>query len=191
MAEKLIISVSGLRGIIGENLTPQTAVNFGEAFATYLKNLYPQFKKRLVVCIGRDSRPSGEMLKSAVIAGLTACGIDVVDMGIVTTPCVGVMLRKLDAQGGVIITASHNPVQYNGIKLLLDNGIAPPPLEAGKIKTLFLEEKFSCVTSTYCGKVFFDETTDQVHIEKVLAIIEPKKIAEKHFKVVLDSVNGA
>ncbi|MDD5458701.1 MAG: phosphoglucosamine mutase [Phycisphaerae bacterium] len=191
MAEKLIISVSGMRGIVGENLTPQTAVDFGAAFATYLKNLYPQFKRRLVVCIGRDSRPSGSMLKSAVTAGLIACGIDVVDLGIVTTPCVGIMLRKLEAQGGVVITASHNPVAYNGIKLLLDNGIAPPPTEADKIKSLFLEKQFSYVSSIDCGRICRDETTDDVHIEKALALVASERIAQKRFKVVLDSVNGA
>ncbi|MHC4325276.1 MAG: hypothetical protein ACYSUX_13515, partial [Planctomycetota bacterium] len=131
MAEQLIISVSGMRGIIGENLTASIAVEYGSAFGAYLKSRNHRGTQNascdtISVCIGRDSRPSGEMLKSAVTAGLCAAGIDVVDLGIVTTPGVGVMLRELNCAGGVVITASHNPIAYNGIKLLLDNGVAPP-----------------------------------------------------------------
>ncbi|MCX5635560.1 MAG: phosphoglucosamine mutase, partial [Planctomycetota bacterium] len=197
MAEKLIISISGMRGIIGENLTAAIAAEYGCAFGTFLKENStgsPQDalrRKKLSVCIGRDSRPSGQMLESAVTAGLCSVGIDVVDLGIVTTPGVGIMARHLGCSGGVIVTASHNPIQYNGIKLLLGNGIAPPQRAAEQIKGYFLDRKFAFVDSPKCGKVTSSEQTDDIHIAKVLAIVDKKTIARKKFKVVLDSVNGA
>ena len=196
MAEQLIISVSGMRGIIGENLTALIAVEYGSAFGSYLKNRLQHDTEHaaqgtLSVCIGMDSRPSGEMLKSAVAAGLCAVGIDVIDLGIVTTPCVGVMVRQLDCSGGIVITASHNPIAYNGIKLLLDNGVAPPAPEAEKIKRCFLDKNISLADSTHCGRLTCSDRTDATHIDKVLAIVDKDAIAAKEFKVVLDSVNGA
>jgi phosphomannomutase len=180
-----------MRGIIGENLTASIAVEFGCAFGTFLKDKHDGKKERLSVCIGRDSRPSGEMLQSAVIEGLCAAGIDVVGLGIVTTPGVGVMLRELAGAGGVVITASHNPTPYNGIKLLLDNGVAPPPQEAEQIKRYFFDKNFALVDSASCGRATSSEQTDAAHIARVLAIIDRERIAAKVFKVVLDSVNGA
>jgi len=115
MAEQLIISISGMRGIVGENLTDSIAAEYGSAFGTFLKNIHADKKGRLSLCIGMDTRPSGPMLKSAVTAGLCAVGIDVIDLGVVTTSGVGIMVRELECSGGVIITASHNPIQYNGI----------------------------------------------------------------------------
>jgi len=196
MAEQLIISVSGMRGIIGENLTASIAVEYGSVFGTYLKdnrqrNTRDTAKDTMSVCIGMDSRPSGEMLKSAVTAGLCAAGIDVVDLGTVTTPCVGVMVRELGCAGGVVITASHNPIAYNGIKLLLDNGVAPPAPEAEKIKRCFLEKNLAFADSVHCGRVTCSDQTDATHIAKVLVLVDKDAIAAKKFKVVLDSVNGA
>ena len=191
MAEQLIISVSGVRGIVGENLTPSIAAEYGCAFATFLKDTCASGKGALSVCIGRDSRSSGQMLKSGVTAGLCAAGVDVVDLGLVTTPGVGIMVRQLRCSGGVMITASHNPIQYNGIKLLLGNGIAPPADEAGRIRQYFLDKRFAFVDSPNCGKVTSSEHTDANHITKVLAIVDKEAIAARKFKAVLDSVNGA
>ena len=92
MATELIISISGMRGIVGENLTAAIAAEYGSAFGTFLKK---GTSGRLSVCIGQDSRPSGQMIKAAVSSGLCAVGVDVIDLGIVTTPCVGIMLRHL------------------------------------------------------------------------------------------------
>ncbi|MFZ0035584.1 MAG: phosphoglucosamine mutase [Sedimentisphaerales bacterium] len=191
MPEKLIISISGMRGIVGENLTPSIAAEYGSAFGTFLKSRHTNKGGKLSVCIGRDSRSSGQMLKSAVATGLCAVGIDVVDLGIVTTPGVGIMVRELQCDGGVVITASHNPIQYNGIKLLLGDGIAPPSETAGQIKQYYLDRHFALVDSPHCGTVTSDEMTDAIHISKVLAIVDKEAIAAKKFKVVLDSVNGA
>ena len=191
MSGELIISISGMRGIVGENLTAPVAADYGRAFGTFLRNKQPAEEEKLSVCIGRDSRPSGRMLKSAVAAGLCDIGIDVVDLGIVTTPCVGVMIRELACSGGVVVTASHNPAQYNGIKLLLSNAVAPPADAAERIKQHFFDKHFTVVDSANIGKVTFNEQTDSTHIRKVLAIIDKEAIAAKRFKVALDSANGA
>ena len=142
MAGELIITVSGLRGIVGENLTPQVAADYGRAFGSFLRSRNLLHADKLTVCMGRDSRPSGQSLASAVTSGLTTAGIDVIDLGIVTTPTVGIMVSHLACAGGVIITASHNPLPYNGIKLLLDNAMAPPPDVAEQIKNRFLNKDF-------------------------------------------------
>jgi len=191
MAEQLIISVSGLRGIVGVNLTPAIAAEYGCAFGTFLKEGAARSDVRPSVCIGRDSRPSGQMLKSATAAGLCAVGVDVVDLGLVTTPGVSIMVTELHCAGGVVITASHNPIQYNGIKLLLGNGIAPPVEQAERIRHCFSQKKFALVDATECGQVTTNDQTDARHIAKVLAIVDRKTIAAKKFKVALDSVNGA
>ena len=191
MAEQLIISVSGMRGIVGDNLTASVATDYGCAFGTFLEESCAGKKERLSVCVGRDSRPSGQKLLSAVAEGLCAVGIDVVDLGVVTTPGVGIMLRELGCAGGVVVTASHNPGQYNGIKLLLGNGVAPPSDAAEQIKQYFFDKRFGLVDSSDCGKVTSDEQTDTTHVAKVLAIVDRGAIAVKEFKVVLDSVNGA
>ena len=191
MGEQLIISVSGMRGIVGENLTPSVAVEYGCAFGTFLKNQSDGKDKKLSVCIGRDSRISGQMVKSAIVAGLCSVGIDIIDLGIVTTPCVGIMLQHLSCDGGVVITASHNPIPYNGIKLLLSNGIAPPPDTAKQIKKCYFDKKFAFVDSPTCGKITCNDQTDTIHIAKILELIDKEKIKKRNLKVVVDSVNGA
>jgi len=180
-----------MRGIVGENLTASVAGDYGRAFGTFLKNRQAGKEEKLSVCIGRDSRPSGQMLKSAVVAGLCDIGIDVVDLGMVTTPGIGIMVRELGCDGGVVVTASHNPAQYNGMKLLLGNGIAPPPEAAEQIKKCFFDKNFFLVDSPNRGEVTSNEQTDVTHINKVLAVVDKEAIAAKKFKVVLDSVNGA
>ncbi|MBE0536368.1 MAG: phosphoglucosamine mutase [Phycisphaerae bacterium] len=193
MARELIISISGMRGIVGENLFPETAAAYASAFGTFLKQTARRQGQEgpFSVCVGRDSRPSGEMLFAAVAAGLSATGIDVVDLGLVTTPGVGIMLRHLGCSGGMVITASHNPIEYNGLKLLLGNGIAPPSALAEQIRALYFDMELERVDSLKCGRIAASDQTDEVHIEKVMAIVHSEKIRARRFKVVLDSVNGA
>jgi len=191
MGQPLIISVSGMRGIIGENLTPAIAAEYGCAFGSHLKRRVQRGDRRPLVCVGRDSRVSGPMVASAVMAGLCAVGVDAVDLGLVTTPGVGIMLRELGCDGGVMITASHNPIPYNGIKLLLDNGMAPPPETAAQIRQDYFDRQFDFVSSPECGKVTANAETDRIHTEKVLAVVEARRIADRSYKIVLDSVNGA
>jgi phosphomannomutase len=191
MAEDLIISVSGMRGVVGANLTPIVAAEYGAAFGTFLRSSVDTGGRPFTVCIGRDSRVSGPMLMSAVTAGLCAVGIDVVDLGIVPTPSVWIMVRRLRCEGGIIITASHNPIPYNGIKLLLSNGMAPPPPTANEIRRTFWDRHFHFVSSERCGRLTSNTETERVHVEKVLGLVDAQRITAKRYRVVLDSVNGA
>jgi phosphomannomutase len=190
MAQELIISISGMRGIVGENLFPETAAAYGAAFGTFLKERKTG-NNRCTAAVGRDSRPSGSMVFGAVASGLASAGVDVIDLGICTTPGVGVMLRQLRCDGGVVITASHNPIEYNGIKLLLDNGIAPPKPLAEKIRSIYFEKQSKRVNSVDCGQIRSNDKSCEVHVDKVLSIVNPAQIVAKKFNVVLDSVNGA
>jgi len=190
MAVELIISVSGMRGIIGENLSPAIAVEYGCAFGSFLKSNKTGGGK-VCVCLGRDSRPSGQMLAAAITGGLCSVGVDVVDIGIVPTPSVGVMAMHLGCDGGVVLTASHNPIEFNGIKLLLDNGIAPPVKLAEEIRQRYFDKNFQLVGSIDCGHFSYNDETDDVHVGKVLELVDKDAIAAKGYKVALDSVNGA
>jgi phosphomannomutase len=187
MARELIISISGMRGIIGENLTPDLAAVYGAAFGTFLKST----GKSGSVVLGRDSRPSGPMIAAALSGGVASVGLNVIDLGIVTTPTVGILVRHLGAAGGIVITASHNPIEYNGIKLLLDNGIAPPAKLAEQIRSIYFARSLQYVDSVRCGRLSAYDHADKVHIDKVLSIVEPARIAARRRKVVLDAVNGA
>jgi len=179
----LIASVSGVRGIIGEDLTPAVATEFGSAFATWLGG------GRIIV--GGDTRPSGRMLRQAVEAGLLACGCDVIDLGTVTTPGAALSVKQLGAAGGVVITASHNPAEYNGIKFLTGKGWAPPADEARKIYAIRDQRAFSFRDALHCGRLDRDGLTHQRHLDAVLAVIDAETIRARRFKVVLDSINGA
>src|SRR5262245_39420337 len=135
----LMISVSGVRGIIGESLTPHVATEFGQAFGHFLKtqDAGPKTQERRRVAIGRDSRPSGPMVFGAVAAGLMSVGVDAVDVGVATTPSVALLGRFLKTDASIVITASHNPIIWNGIKFLRHDGIAFPPEQAAKIKQIY------------------------------------------------------
>ncbi|MBI9017843.1 MAG: phosphoglucosamine mutase [Phycisphaerae bacterium] len=186
----LIVSISGLRGIIGENLGPKEASEYGMAFGTYLKRKASDGKKPKIA-IGRDSRPSGPMIAAAVSAGLMACGCDVVDLGIVTTPGGALMGKNLQCDGSVIITASHNPVPWNGIKLLRHDGIAFPADEVKVIQDSFRNGDFDQLDSLNVGNATADTRTHAFHVDTAMQLCDKTLIRSKRFKVVLDSVNGA
>jgi phosphomannomutase len=190
MADELIISISGMRGIVGQNLTAPIASAYGCAFGTFLKR-NAEADAKLTVCLGRDSRTSGPMLASAVTQGLTSVGIDVIDVGLVTTPTASIMITHLKCAGGVMITASHNPIQYNGIKLFLGNGMTPPAEKAAQIRQIYSSRNFDLAESKDHGSVVLNKQAYNVHIDKVMRIIDKDLIASKKYKVVLDSVNGA
>jgi phosphomannomutase len=182
--DRLMVSVSGVRGTIGRTLTPQVACDFGAAFAAMLG-------AGKTVAMGSDTRPSGPMIRRAVTAGLVAGGVNVIDLGIVTTPGAALMTRQLRCGGGVIITASHNPKEYNGIKFLQPSGVGLTAESAGRLKRIWENREFKMVDVDHLGECSTDETTHDRHIQAVLDIVEPGPIADKRFKVVLDSINGA
>lgn len=178
-----MISVSGVRGIVGETMTPMLATEMGAAFGSHLGGG--------TVVIGRDSRPSGAMVHDAFTSGLMATGCNVVELGTVTTPGVALMVRERSASGGVVITASHNPKQWNGIKFLTSEGCAPPPELAERIFDRYRRKDFHFVDVEQLGEHERDLTTHDRHVAKVTRILNIEAIRRRKLKVVLDSVNGA
>ncbi|MBK8270594.1 MAG: phosphoglucosamine mutase [Planctomycetes bacterium] len=179
----LMISVSGVRGLVGKTMTPTLAAEMGAAFGSHLGGGS--------VVIGRDSRQSGMMVQSALVGGLLATGCSAIELGIVTTPGTAMMIGVLKAAGGVVLTASHNPGEWNGIKFLTSAGIAPPPELAEKIFARFDAKDFLYVGPQQIGKRLEDNSTHVRHIEKVLPISNVDAIRKRRPRVVLDSVNGA
>src|SRR5437762_6190519 len=136
--DPLMIGISGTRGTIGGTLTPAVASNKAGAFAAWLgQTQKPQNNRFFRVVVGRDSRPSGHSVRDAAAAALVTSGIELIDLDIVTTPGVAMMVKHLQADGGIVATASHNPIQWNGLKFLNASAIAPPPEDAAAIIKLY------------------------------------------------------
>jgi len=143
------------------------------------------------VVLGRDSRPSGGMIAGAMAAGLLSTGCNVVDLGIATTPGTAVMISEAGAVGGVVITASHNPIQWNGIKFLTSEGFAPPPETAETIFARWRERQFRYADIERIGALRRESSADERHVARVLRVLDAAAIRKHRIKVVLDSVNGA
>ena len=188
--DALMIGVSGTRGTIGGTLTPAVVSEMAAAFAVWLVET-SEPGKQLKVVFGRDSRPSGPWVRDAAAAALVASGIEVIDLDIVTTPGVAMMVKYLNADGGVVATASHNPIQWNGLKFLTRASVAPPPADAGRIKQLYLEKASQFVRVQELRTATKNTETHALHVRKVIERVDPLKISTLRPKVVLDSVNGA
>ena len=180
---QLIISISGIRGIIGNGLGPREAVRFGLAFAAHLS--------RGTVVFGRDSRPSGPMLADAFRAGLAAAGCTVVDAGILSTPGVAVLLRHLGAAGGAVITASHNPIAWNGIKLLSPAGMALTREQGRPVLDIYEKQSFAEVPADQIPAGRAAPEAAQIHVDRVMATVDAASIQRAHLRVVVDAANGA
>ena len=190
----LIKSISGIRGTIGgkvdENLTPIDAVKFAAAYGSWLKGQVG--KEHVKVVIGRDARISGEMIQNLVQYTLIGLGIDVVNIGLSTTPTVEVAVPLEKADGGIILTASHNPKEWNALKLLNDKGEFVSDQDGKAILKIAQENDFSFATVDHLGKFNYDDRYIDLHIEKVLALplVTPEAIQKKKFRVVVDAVNS-
>ncbi|HVT89795.1 MAG TPA: phosphoglucosamine mutase [Tepidisphaeraceae bacterium] len=190
--EALMIGVSGLRGTIGGTLTPPIVSQMASAFAVWLKSsTKPQNGVSHRVVFGRDSRPSGFWVRDAAIAALTASGIEVIDLDIVTTPGVAMMVKNTGADAGIVATASHNPIQWNGLKFLNSQGIAPPKADAETIKKLYFDQKTDFARVERLIPPAKNTQTHALHVKRVLDYIDVLGVSSRRFKVVLDSVNGA
>jgi phosphomannomutase len=183
MANDLIVSVSGIRGIIGPGLGPGPAAAFAQALGTYLKG------GRVV--LSRDSRPSGMMLRHAVIAGLEACGCEVHDLGVAPTPTVGIAVRKLDAAGAVQITASHNPAPWNGLKLFGSDGAVLSASKGQEINQLYDASTFALVPHDKLGDLRECQKAEDWHRERVLELVDVTRIRSRGFRIFLDTNGGA
>jgi len=190
----LIKSISGIRGTIGgkpgNNLTPIDVVKFTAAFATTIQEVYPG--KKLQFVVGRDARISGEMVEQLVCATLSGMGINVINTGLSTTPTVEMAVVQLQADAGIILTASHNPKQWNALKLLNSKGEFISAAEGARVLDLAENEAFSFAEVDELGKITENKTTIDKHIEAILALplVDADLIKQTNFKVAVDGVNS-
>lgn len=188
----LIKSISGIRGTIGgkpgDNLTPVDIVKFTAAYGTIIAD----GKSKTKIVIGRDGRISGPMVQSLVVNTLVALGIDVVDLGTSTTPTVEVAVTMEKADGGIILTASHNPKEWNALKLLNNDGEFISAEIGAKVLELAAKEEFSFASVDKLGTVTTDETYLQKHIDAILSypLVDAKAIKKRKYKVVVDAINS-
>lgn len=190
----LIKSISGIRGTIGgaigDNLTPLDAVKFTASYAKWLVESNPG--RRLTVVLGRDARLSGELVNDIVEGTLLGCGVDVINVGLCTTPGVEMAVVARGADGGIILTASHNPKQWNALKLLNSRGEFLNAAEGAKILEYAVAEKFNFVEIDEIGKVLSRAPYDVEHIDAVLnlPLVDVELVKKQGFKVAVDAVDS-
>ena len=194
----LIKSISGIRGTIGgkvgDNLTPVDAVKFASAYGTFLKNSQPATRNtKLKVVIGRDARISGPMIHNLVMNTLLGLGIDVIDLGLSTTPTVEIAVPIENADGGIIVTASHNPKQWNALKLLNAKGEFLSAKEGELILEIAESESFDFAQVDDLGEITVNDSYMDIHIDEVLnlPLVDADLVKTKNFKVVVDGVNSS
>jgi phosphomannomutase len=183
MEQGLIVSVSGIRGIVGESLTPAAALAFAQALGAHTGG------GKMVV--SRDGRPSGIMLRHAVLAGLTAAGCEVHDVGIAPTPTVGLAVRHLQAAGGIQITASHNPAPWNGLKMFGPDGRVLSAAEGRKVQSRFESGAGRCVPWNAVGTLRHFQDAEELHCNRVLEWIDAQRIRAAGLRTLLDANGGA
>jgi len=181
----LMISVSGIRGIFGSHLTPQNIVEFTAAYGTWLDGG--------TVVVGRDSRVTGQICEDIVCATLQSVGCDVVKAGIVPTPTVAMGVLKHNAKGGLIITASHNPAEWNALKMLNEKSEFLDPEQGKRVIEMTESKDFEFRKFDSIGSVRYDDDLTSYHIQKILELpyIDSELIKKQNFKVAVDAVNGA
>jgi phosphomannomutase len=188
----LIKSISGIRGTIGdkpgEGLTPHDILKFSIAYASWIK----ETNRNRKVVIGRDARISGMMVRDIVVGALSGMGIEVIDLGLSTTPTVEYAVPIEKAGGGIIITASHNPKQWNALKLLNEKGEFISEAEGKRILELAEQEQSEFADINQLGKVSFDQSYIEKHIKAILELpfVDVQAIASKNYRVVIDCVNS-
>ena len=190
----LIKSISGIRGTIGGNpgdaLTPIDIVKFSAAFGMWVKNRFPNQKTTIV--IGRDARISGEMVRNLCVSTLTGLGIHVIDLGLSTTPTVEIATAKENAQGGIVLTASHNPKQWNALKLLNEKGEFISAQDGENLLSIIEKEDFTFSEVDHLGSITLDNTYFEKHINQVLNLdlVDTTLIKNANLKIVIDCVNS-
>ena len=190
----LIKSISGIRGTIGGNpgeaLTPIDSVLFAAAYGTWLSNRFNG--ERLTVVVGRDARLSGSMISSLVVNTLIGLGVDVIDLGLSTTPTVEMAVPHHKANGGIILTASHNPKQWNALKLLNEKGEFISGTDGEELMRIADSNKFAFAEVDDLGKVSQDTSAIQRHIQAILELplVELRAIKNANFTIVVDAVNS-
>ncbi|HKG81256.1 MAG TPA: phosphoglucosamine mutase [Pyrinomonadaceae bacterium] len=179
----LKIGITGVRGIVGETFTPELAVEFAEAYGTYLD------RGRILVC--RDTRPSGAMIRSAVLAGLLAAGCEVVDLGVCPTPSMQLAVKWLQADGGIAITAGHNPWQWNALKFVRGDGLYLNPTQGEELLDIFHQGEFAKATWDTIKQNVQTAGAIEEHIKVLEESFAAETIKSKKLTVAVDCCNGA
>ncbi|PWT92658.1 MAG: phosphoglucosamine mutase [Blastocatellia bacterium] len=179
----LKISISGVRGVVGDSLTPTLLTRFAQAFGTYVGSG--------TIAIGRDPRTSGEMVKQAVIAGLLSSGCRVLDVGMCPVPTIQLMVRLRGAQGGLAITASHNPPEWNALKFIGPDGTFLGPGLAREMLDIYHQGEYAKVAGNEMRGVELVDGATDLHIKAILDAVGPLPTKSRRLRVVLDACNGA
>lgn len=179
----LKIGITGVRGIVGETFTPEVAVGFSQAFGTYLDG------GRILVC--RDTRASGPMVRAGVIAGLLAAGCEVIDLGVSPTPSLQLAVKWLKADGGMAITAGHNPSQWNALKFVRSDGLYLNPTQAEELLDIFHQGEFAKATWDRIKPSIQRRDPIEHHIERLRSVFDVVAIKRRKLKVAVDCCNGA
>src|SRR5690349_5150472 len=179
----LKIGITGVRGIVGETFAPEVAVGFAQAFATYFDG------GRVLIC--RDPRPSGPMVRSAVIAGLLAAGCEVVDLGICPTPSLQLAVTSLNADGGIAVTAGHNPAPWNALKFVRGDGLYLNAQQAEELLDVFHQAEFTKASWDHIQPAIQYHDPLEHHLESLGRVFDVEAIKLRRLKVAVDGCNGA
>src|SRR5213596_1479220 len=193
MSDTLMVSVSGVRGLVGTDLTPEIVARWGAAFGMWGMGDGGRGKGKARVVLGRDARTSGPMFAAAATAGLQSVGCDVIDVGLVATPTVQLAVEHHRAAGGIILTASHNPIEWNALKFVGPDGIFLDTAAGTRVRDLAAGESLSRASYSAIGAVEVDADAIARHLARVLALrgVDVKAIRRRRFRVALDTVRGA
>src|SRR5918911_596089 len=179
----LKISISGVRGVVGDSLTPTLLTRFAQAFGTYVGTG--------TIVLGRDTRTSGEMVRHAVVAGLISSGCRVIDLGICPVPTVQLLVRQLGARGGICITASHNPAEWNALKFINSAGLFLTGAQARQLLDIYHQGEYVKVTGAEMRSVEPSMVALDLHLKAVMEALGPLPAGARKLRVALDSCNGA
>lgn len=179
----LKIGITGVRGVVGETFTPEVAVGFAQAFGTYLDG------GRILVC--RDTRPSGPMVRAAVVAGLLATGCEVIDLGICPTPSLQLAVASLKADGGIAITAGHNPSLWNALKFVRADGLYLNSMQGEELLDIFHQGEFTKATWKEIKSTVSELDAIEDHIKLLNRSFDGDAIRSRRLKVAIDCCNGA
>src|SRR5438270_8239880 len=166
MSDTLMVSVSGVRGLVGTDLTPEVVARWAAAFGTCAKD--GKRRRRPKIVLGRDARTSGPMFANAAIAGLNSVGCDVIDVGLVATPTVQLAVEHHRAAGGIILTASHNPIEWNALKFVGPDGIFLSAEDGARVRALAADSRIPRAGFGDLGAVTIDDAAIARHIDAVL-----------------------
>src|SRR5213593_4246877 len=193
MSDTLMISVSGVRGLVGTDLTPEVVARWAAAFGVWGKGNGGRGKSNGRVVLGRDARTSGPMFVGAATAGLNSVGCDVIDVGLVATPTVQLAVEHHRAAGGIILTASHNPIEWNALKFVGPDGIFLDGGAGTRVRELAAGDSLPRATYNAIGGVEADSAAISRHLAAVLALrgVDVRAIRRRRFRVALDTVRGA